>query len=90
MNSEMVKRVAMAIREASAGNPGTGGLPDWHSYERQARAAIEAMRHPTEEMIFRGGLVSDMPWDGRKPARILAAMVDAALQDNVEQKENTR
>jgi len=85
MSNEMVKRVAMAICEAS----GVGSDPalDWRHYERQARAAIEAMREPTEEMIFRAGLVKDAPWDGRKPARILSAMVDAALQDRAWQKE---
>lgn len=86
MSNEMVKRVAMAICEASAVGPGASPTLDWRSYEGQARAAIEAMRHPTEEMLFRAGLVSDMPRDGKKPARILSAMVDAALQ----QKESVR
>lgn len=89
MGSEMVKRVAIAICEASGGGP-DAGQEDWRRYETQARAAIEAMRLPTEEMIFRAGLVSDVPWDGRKPARILSAMVDAALQDNARQKESAR
>ncbi|WEK49927.1 MAG: hypothetical protein P0Y66_19970 [Candidatus Kaistia colombiensis] len=88
MSNEMVKRVAIAICEASAGVLGTNPTLDWRSYERQARAAIEAMRQPTEEMIFRGGLVKDAPWDGKKPARILSAMVDAALQDKAWQKED--
>ncbi|MBN9026241.1 hypothetical protein [Kaistia sp. MMO-174] len=88
MTNEMVRRVAMAISEASAGSTGADPALDWKRFERQARAAIEAMREPTEEMIFRGGLVKDAPWDGRKPARILSAMVDAALQDKAWQAEN--
>ncbi|MET4633982.1 hypothetical protein [Kaistia defluvii] len=90
MSNEMVKRVAMAIRDASVAEPTEEAMRDWRSYEKQARAAMEAMRFPTEDMIFRAGLVSDAPWDGRKPARILSAMIDAALQDTVDQKENAR
>lgn len=84
MSNEMIKRVAIAICEADAG--GSGRAPgelilDWRKFEPQARAAIEAMRSPTEAMIFRGELVSHGPLEGRRPGRILSAMIDAALQD---------
>jgi len=85
MTNEMVQRVAMAICEVSSGNP--GNTHEWRSFEKQARAAIEAMRHPTDEMVFRASLVRDAPLDGRKPARILSAMVDAALQDSASQRQ---
>lgn len=83
MSNEMIKRVAMAICEASAGEPGRAHdefVLDWRKFEPHARAAIEAMRPPTEAMIFRGELVSHGPMDGRKPGRILSAMIDAALE----------
>ncbi|MCX5578141.1 hypothetical protein [Kaistia terrae] len=85
MSNEMIKRVAMAICEASAGESGRARddlILDWRKYEPHARAAIEAMRPPTEAMIFRGELVSNGPMEGRKPGRILSAMIDAALQDS--------
>jgi hypothetical protein len=60
MASEMVDRVARAIFEANAGKWWHGisweeYAPEYssnrESYEREARAAIEAMRVPTAEMI---------------------------------------
>jgi hypothetical protein len=83
MSNEMVQRVAMAIYDAEREDP-TRPPPDelrgWRAYEAQARAAIAAMRAPSEEMIFRGGLIGDTPWDGKKPGRVFSAMIDAALQ----------
>jgi hypothetical protein len=85
MSNEMVKRVAMAIYDAESGDP-TRPKPDyvrgWKAFEAHARAAIEAMRQPNEEMIFRGGLVKDQPWDGKKSGRVFTAMIDAALQNS--------
>lgn len=48
--SEMIERVARAICDASHDNPD----PDWRAYEHLARAAIEAMREPTEAMSSAG------------------------------------
>jgi len=92
MSNEMVKRVATAICQASGGDPGRSKselVLDWKLYEPQARAAIEAMREPSDEMVFRGGLVTDVPWDGKKPARIFAAMIEAALQEDVWHRAST-
>ncbi|WP_156912015.1 hypothetical protein [Kaistia adipata] len=79
----MVQRVAMAIYEAERDDPARPA-PDemrgWRAFEPHARAAIAAMRQPSEEMIFRGGLVGDAPLDGKKPGRVFSAMIDAALQ----------
>jgi hypothetical protein len=84
MSNEMVQRVAMAIYDAERGDPSRPTPDDmrgWKAFEPHARAAIAAMRQPSEEMIFRGGLISDAPWDGKKPGRVFSAMIDAALQN---------
>jgi hypothetical protein len=44
--SEMVERVAKAMALADGGNA------YWKPYMREARAAIEAMREPTDNMKF--------------------------------------
>lgn len=73
--SEMIERVAKALRD-SHGRTG-------HSFEDDARAAMEAMRSPTPQMLDSGaeahagrGYVTatsiDYLWE---------AMIDAALSD---------
>ena len=74
MTSEMVERVAKAIRAVVATHD------DWDSigygaremYRRDARAAIEAMRTPTPDMCSAGEGYNypDNTWE---------AMIDAAL-----------
>jgi hypothetical protein len=87
--SEMVERVARAI--AKARHPGltwpTKSDPEYiqtvHTYLRDARAAIEAMREPTEEMIK----ASNREWDGRMSHRSSGAwqvMIDAALKETTD------
>jgi hypothetical protein len=69
--SEMVERVALIMRAACA-------QPD--TWENRARAAIEAMREPTEAMIA----ASNREWDGRMSHRSSGAwraMIDAALAE---------
>jgi hypothetical protein len=48
----MVERVARALCKENAKDPDwpVAGTPYWKAYEREARAAIEAMRQPTEAM----------------------------------------
>ena len=74
--SEMVERVARAIATArgyglDANGEDTG---DWQMFVDHARAAIEAMREPTEAMwreaSFENGYVTEGAWQ---------AMIDAAL-----------
>lgn len=48
--SEMVERVAKAIREAHVGRP----MYELVNTEDLARAAIEAMREPTPDMVSEG------------------------------------
>lgn len=91
--SEMVERVARAIYErdeAGAGTPvpwdDAGPLTVAHAYN-VARAAIEAMRIPTKEMVDAGmSEISDVTvsdpkasaWDAM---RFYRAMIDAALSE---------
>lgn len=73
--SEMVERVARAISKADEND---GSIVTWVSYRRTARAAIEAMREPTESMMeagekhIREGRFSSVNWK---------RMIDAALND---------
>lgn len=80
--SEMVKRVARAIRVARQSDPDTppqepqAGELEW--WIPEARAAIEAMREPTEAM--------QRAWEGPEswgwgPLKVYRAMIDAALRD---------
>jgi hypothetical protein len=50
----------------------------YHAFEA-ARAAIEAMRVPTEEMIFAAYKASDDPYERAFPEFEWRAMIDAAL-----------
>lgn len=49
--SEMVERVARAICESEKMNP-DDALGGWIHWQDAARAAIEAMREPTEAMLL--------------------------------------
>jgi hypothetical protein len=76
--SEMVERVARAIEAAREANPYM-----WHPdteparmYESIARAAIEAMREPTEEML---AVMRRKRLMGDRAAYI--AGIDAALKE---------
>jgi hypothetical protein len=72
--SEMIERVAKAIWEANHGYD--GGLA-------QARAAIAAMREPTEEMIT-AGEHAYLPTCNFEA--VYHAMIDAALAEKTETK----
>lgn len=76
-SNDMIERVARAIYE---GRNGSGCKPWAHQpkghqepYLKDARAAIEAMRSPTETMAIAGRKHS------LRPAQTWAAMIDAAL-----------
>lgn len=72
--SEMVERVAKAIdRVSTAMNP---HRTDQELLEAAARAAIEAMREPTDEML--ASLKEDW-WDNETPLTVWQAMIDGAL-----------
>lgn len=74
MIESMIERVAKALSDLWYDSSGTA------SEKEQARAAIEAMREPTEEMIFSGGKT---PYYGRDTPRIFwHVMIDAALSED--------
>lgn len=79
--SEMVERVARAIALADL-DPETRAAVDpdvWfvaESYYALARAALEAMREPTQDM-----LLADPRRDMDLSEESWAAMIDAALKD---------
>ena len=70
--SKMVDRVALALAKAS-------GINDWaksaHEFEEDARAAIEALRDPTDEML-------QAQFGKAGPRECWQAMIDAALSDS--------
>jgi len=89
--SEMIERVARAI---AADN--VRGNSNWQDWLVEARAAIEAMREPTEKMWDAGAAdlygvsrekaieyakEDKFESDGRKADEIWRAMIDAALSD---------
>lgn len=88
--SEMVKLVARAIDEAAGLSAwqkvrGSGMFP---STDEIARAAIAAMRKPTEAMKYKGGKIEAgaVEWNGQDPinedaaAEVWRAMIDEALK----------
>lgn len=74
MTDSMIERVAKAIDAASQ----PAGKPDYKILmENCARAAIEAMREPTERMLAAG-----MKEEGVDLLSEWKAMIDDALKDN--------
>lgn len=99
--SEMIERVARAICVAMGHDPDgpssdvyVEGDPDagtsWAGYRNAARAAIEAMREPTDEMSYAGFQVNK--WVNRDkisvgrvsiaPELAWQAMINTALSSN--------
>jgi isocitrate lyase len=70
--SLMVERVARAIAAADQKDY----MEDCERYDRHARAAIEAMRAPTEAMVDAG--LGDQ--ERIHPHLVYRAMIDAALK----------
>lgn len=75
--SEMMKKVAKVIFDELC--PGVRYSPnDQREYYIVARAAIEAMRNPSEEMCKAG--TEQLPHDD-SVSSIYSTMIDAALKD---------
>ena len=94
MSSEIIERVARAIYEGRNG-PGCrawGSQPASHQepYLKDARAAIEAMREPTEAMLDAGKWVSPL-YDDPTPAAVeyWETMIEAALTSPSEPGKET-
>ena len=75
--SEMIERVAHAIRVEFTGMFKEDQAP---AYERLARAAIEALREPTEEML----IASEVDLNDFDVAAVWSVMIDAALKQGTE------
>lgn len=72
--NEMIERVARAIADAD--------MEDYmefaHRYDAAARAAIEAMREPSEKMVLAGKAVEPRHYTFSSS---YLAMIDAALEE---------
>lgn len=78
MMTDLVERVARALAQSAAIET------DWTCWVPEARAAIEAMREPTEAMIYAAGGVGD-PNDWEVEMRKQwDAMITAALGEGGE------
>lgn len=92
--SEMIERVAWALAEAGGEDPNN----TWMFYENKSRAAIEAMREPTEAQLEAaedivvgfddfacgdGNIYLGIPGYPQKARDVWAALVDAALKEKV-------
>lgn len=97
--NEMIERVALALKakigEAFNAKPIPHSPPEWGAWsatggslnlEELARAAIEAMREPTEEMIeaayYPAGEPGDQSVSRSEAEETWHAMIDAALKES--------
>jgi hypothetical protein len=86
--SEMIERVAKAIWDQERKQPDCGHRPDWEvlnvtaadAYRAKAKAAIEAMREPTDQMIDDGYEAGGYTPDPSDVPAAFRAMIDAALK----------
>jgi hypothetical protein len=93
MAGEMVERVARALLthhpafdSANMDDAKSGGWPIWFQATEQARAAIEAMREPTKEMVRWandecGSFTGMVEYDERECRDIYRAAVERALRE---------
>jgi hypothetical protein len=70
--SEMIVRVADAIKVAKKAKQDSDTGDQWWTYDELARAAITAMREPTEKMIE--------PVEDYEALTVWHAMIDEALK----------
>jgi hypothetical protein len=101
--NEIIERVARALCTADSCSPDAIlgivpevlivprpdiAMPAWHSYVDKARAAIVAMREPTDDMLEAGAFYFTSDWDAgptldveRNPRSTYRAMLETALKD---------
>lgn len=87
----MIEKVARAICIESGISPdeSAGWLlsperKQWHNFEKQARAAIEAMREPTDRMVLECNRFLNIHPDDRMTLnRTFSEMIDVALREPV-------
>ncbi|MBD9540123.1 hypothetical protein IB276_11725 [Ensifer sp. ENS04] len=75
----MIEKVAQAIRDA---NDAMGGFSSKSDYEMAARAAMEAMREPTPDMVeaWRSHLQPGMLFENAFRDHAWPAAIDSALE----------
>jgi hypothetical protein len=73
--SEMVERVARAIAYSETADPEI-----WSAFVEVARAAIEAMREPTEQMADIGDTATGYPIYAVSGYTVWRSMIDEALK----------
>ncbi len=78
----MIERVARAMMIHAEGNLG-GWSRFHHVYKKEARAAIEAMREPTQEMCDAAGDSYELGQSTSACRTIWVVMIDEALEDKV-------
>ena len=78
MAETMIERVALAILRGKYPEAMPPDLKRWPSAKRDARAAIEAMGHPTRDMLT---AFVDGETDTETVRTRYAAMIDAALNE---------
>lgn len=83
---EMVERVARAICRAGICGPrdhlDQQENANWRKFTLEARAAIEAMLDPTDEMLAAGSAAAEVCDDGWESNATWCAMVGAALAED--------
>lgn len=83
---DMIERVARAIRRQKFERTGRLKIFDATNITQEelaeARAAIEAMREPTEEMISAACMTGEID----RPTHAYVAMIDAALSQSKEKE----
>lgn len=85
----MIEKVAKSICMAQWGGypldeKARNEWPEWRQAVKLARAAIEAMREPTEDMISDGWTAHDMHGDygqGNIPKLVFEAMIESAIKE---------
>lgn len=89
----MIERVARAICNAAGIDPdGKFKSSDysartapheyaWHEFLPEARAAIEAMRDPTEGMLHAGRMKTTTEWIESGPDDVWGAMIEVAIKN---------
>lgn len=74
--SEMIDRAARAVKARASEIAAADESEDWFA-EQYARAALQAIREPSEAMVEAGGLAGDLPM--RAAIETWRAMINVAL-----------
>lgn len=79
---EMIERVARALMRANGGDTESGWDLDWEDYTEDARAAIAAMREPSDQTKRKAWGHPGSDGDGHpNDTAIYQSLIDAALDE---------